>query len=246
MQHRTDHSPLRYAFCIECSMRSGVPNDHGPADLQICSSHVPVRPISANSPGLNSGGGSKKGMAREWFLIRNRWFQRCTKCRARSRAGWPTTCMETSCLKGRGLVSVRVWVRASLSADVPWHPRDLRPVVHVFVRLVERVEVEHAGIAVVLARPDVLRAIGSRVRIVDEDVLRSIPSDLHLSTGETVAIPSEYVPAKAMIQSTHECNGLIDDTEFLMLDLMSISREDVTRSTTHMRPVEGTSLEVRR
>ena len=64
-------------------------------------------------------------------------------------------------------MSVRVWVRASLSADVPWHPRDLRPVVHVFVRLVERVEVEHAGVAVVLAGPDVLGAIGPRVGIVD-------------------------------------------------------------------------------
>ena len=182
MQHRTDHSPLRYAFCIECSMRSGVPNDHGPADLQICSSHVPVRPISANSPGLNSGGGSKKGMAREWFLIRNRWFQRCTKCRARSRAGCPTTCIETSCLT-EVLVSVRVWVRASLRAGVPWHPRNLRPVIHVFVRLVERVEVEHAGVAVVLAGPDVLGAIGSRVGIVDQDVLRSIPPDHGLSTA---------------------------------------------------------------
>ena len=79
-------------------------------------------------------------------------------------------------------MSVRVWALASLSADVPWHPRDLRPVVHVFVRLVERVEVEHAGVAVVLARPDVLGAIGSGVGIVDEDVLRSIPSDLDLST----------------------------------------------------------------
>lgn len=64
---RDIHSPFKYAFWMECSIRSGVPMDQGPAERQICSSHVPVRPISASSPGLNSGGGSKNGMVREWF-----------------------------------------------------------------------------------------------------------------------------------------------------------------------------------
>ena len=68
--------PLRYAFWMDCSIRSGVPIDHGPAERQIWSSHVPVRPMCASSPGLNSGGGNKKGIARVWFLIRRRWFHR--------------------------------------------------------------------------------------------------------------------------------------------------------------------------
>ena len=49
-----------------------------------------------------------------------------------------------------------------------------------------------------------------------------------------------------MIQTPHERNSLVDDTKFLVLDSMSISCEDVKRSTTHVRPVEGTGLEVRR
>ena len=78
---------------------------------------------------------------------------------------------------------------AFILLDPPWHPGYLRPIIHVFMRLVERMEVLHAGVAVVFAGPDVLGAIGSRVRIIDEDVLRSIPSDLDLST---VAKQSQY------------------------------------------------------
>lgn len=56
---------LRYAFWIECSIRMGVPSDHGPAERQICSSQVPVKPISVSSPGLNSEGGRRNGMVLE-------------------------------------------------------------------------------------------------------------------------------------------------------------------------------------
>ncbi len=226
---------------MECSMRSGVPIDHGPADLQICNSHVPVRPISDNSPGLNSGGGSKNGMAREWFLIRSRWFQRCTKCRARSRAGCPTICMETSCLI---FACERVCVPNHI-VDVPWHPWDLRPVVHVFMRLVERMEVEHARVAIVLARPNVLGAIRSWVGIIDKDMLRGIPSGHELSMVHARRTGRD-IPAKAMIQPAHECDSLVNDTKLLMLHGMSTPLPLSYGGTTHMGPVESTSLEMRR
>ena len=47
-----------------------------------------------------------------------------------------------------------------------------------------------------------------------------------------------------MIQSTHERDSLVDDTKFLVLDPMSILCEAAKRSATHVRPVEGTGLEV--
>lgn len=59
--------PAMYASWIECSVRFGVPSDHGPAERQICISQVPVRPMTSNSPGLNSGGGNKKGISLVWF-----------------------------------------------------------------------------------------------------------------------------------------------------------------------------------
>jgi hypothetical protein len=61
---------LRYAFCIEFSILPGVPSDHGPAERHICNSQVPVNPNCVSSPGLNSGGGNKKGMTRVWFCKR--------------------------------------------------------------------------------------------------------------------------------------------------------------------------------
>ena len=60
--------PAMYAFWMECSTRSGVPSDHGPAERQTCISQVPRRPMASSSPGLNSGGGSKNGMSLVWFF----------------------------------------------------------------------------------------------------------------------------------------------------------------------------------
>ena len=46
---------------------SGVPNDQGTADLTICISQVPVTPIEFSLLGLNSVGGKRYGIVREWF-----------------------------------------------------------------------------------------------------------------------------------------------------------------------------------
>lgn len=54
--------PAMYASWMECSVRFGVPRDHGPAERQICISQVPVRPMVSSSPGLNSAGGNKNGI----------------------------------------------------------------------------------------------------------------------------------------------------------------------------------------
>jgi len=74
--------PAMYAFWMECSIRFGVPSDHGPAERQICISQVPVRPKASNSPGLNSGGGNKNGMSLVWFYAKEDFVIRHLRYRA--------------------------------------------------------------------------------------------------------------------------------------------------------------------
>lgn len=97
-------------------------------------------------------------------------------------------------------------------ADAPWLTRDLAAVVHVLLGLVERVEVEHALVRVVLARPDLrlgrlviahllaVDAVLERVGpVVGQDVTRRVP------------------PAEAQVEAAHEADGLVDDAHLLVL-----------------------------
>ncbi len=106
-------------------------------------------------------------------------------------------------------------------------------------------EVEHARVAIVLAGPNVLGAIRSGVWIIDKDVLRGIPP------GHNISLVCDRktgldVPAKAMIQPAHECDSLVNDTKLLMLHGRSTPLPLLYGGTTHMGPVESTSLEMRR
>lgn len=79
---------------------------------------------------------------------------------------------------------------------VPWHPRDLGPVIHVFVRLVEVVEVKHTRVAIVLARPYIFSTVGTGFRVVYKNVLRGIPSVrlfrvTHGNKSKGLVLPSE-------------------------------------------------------
>lgn len=67
------------------------------------------------------------------------------KCRARSRAGWPTTCTPTSCL-------YRVnFFHPYFCKYIPRHSRNFGTVVHVLFRFVKSVEIQDPRITVVLS-----------------------------------------------------------------------------------------------
>lgn len=68
-----------------------------------------------------------------------------TKCRARSRAGGPTTCIPTSCLTEISFLNFH------FRKYIPRHPWNFGAVVHVLFRSVKSVEIQYPWIAVVLS-----------------------------------------------------------------------------------------------
>lgn len=101
---------------------------------------------------------------------------------------------------------------AERGGNAPRLPRHLLAVVHVLLGLVERVEVEHALVRVVLARPDLAlcRLLVAHVLAVDAVLERVGPV-----VGQDVAwrVP----PAEAQVEAAHEADRLVDDAHLLVL-----------------------------
>lgn len=94
-----------------------------------------------------------------------------------------------------------------------------------------------------LTGPNVIRPFGIMIRIIDEYMLRGIPSDTQFNR-RLERLYKRHVPPETCIHPTHESNGLINDAQLLMLD-MDIERPSFQRiSVTYMCPVKGTSLKM--
>lgn len=87
-------------------------------------------------------------------------------------------------------------------------------------------EVKDSWIAIVLAYPD-LSALRTVLYLVNKGVLRGIP------------------PSKTHVDASHECDGFIDDTHFLVLKTWSIGRLVVQVNCSHVGPVESARRKVR-
>ena len=96
--------------------------------------------------------------------------------------------------------------------DAPRLTRDLAAVVHVLLGLVERVEVEHALVRVVLARPDLRlgRLVVAHLLAVDAVLERVGPI-----VGQDVA--RRVPPPEAQVEAAHEADRLVDDAHLLVL-----------------------------
>ena len=90
---------------------------------------------------------------------------------------------------------------------MPWHPWYLGTIVHLFIRLIQCIEVLHSGIGVILARPQLtvisvlghVRDLEARQLVVDHCMLWCVPS------------------TKTEIDATNESDHVIHDTDLLMV-----------------------------
>ena len=112
-----------------------------------------------------------------------------------------------------------------VALNLPGHTRNLGPIVHILLWSVESMEVKNSWIAVVLAYPD-LTALRAILSFVNKGVLRGIP------------------PSKTHVEASHECNGFVDDTHFLVLKTWSIGGLVVQVNCSHVGPVESAGREV--
>ena len=131
---------------------------------------------------------------------------------------------------------------------VPRHPRDPAPVIHILLGFIQSVEVSDPTVAIILAcdvycltnsecvtkirgltRPDLLASFEiQRIGVIDENVLWCVP------------------PAETHIEPTHERDGLVDNTQFLMLTKKTVRRcaRDGPGGMSYVGPVECSCLEV--
>lgn len=141
-----------------------------------------------------------------------------------SRAGCPTNCIDTSCLK---IINVGLF---EWKIHKPWHPRNLRTVVHVFERFVQGVEILNPRITVILPCMPIQHAIAlskTTKAYLAKSALGDRPyrQQVHVVGYPTCQGVMKFrspnqrcvLPAEAKIKPTHERNGLINDTEFLVL-----------------------------
>src|SRR5258706_2463225 len=112
-----------------------------------------------------------------------------------------------------------------VALNIPGHTCHLGPIVHILLWSVESMEVKNSWIAVVLAYPD-LSALRAVLSFVNKGVLRGIP------------------PSKTHVEASHECNGFVDDTHFLVLRKWSIGRLMAQVSRSHVGPVESAGRKV--
>lgn len=154
----------------------------------------------------------------------------------------------------------------------PRLPRHFGPIIHVLLRFVERVEIQHALVAIILARPDLrtlARLLVGRVgqlgvvddvgSVVDEDVAGRVPStkvgrvSAHAEKWSQTTEEGGNSPTEAEIEPSHEANRLVHDTHLLVLQGARVTsqwraprRTDAERETTYVRPQQGARGRVRR
>lgn len=114
-----------------------------------------------------------------------------------------------------------------VTLNIPGHTRNLGPIVHILLWSVESMEVKNSWIAVVLAYPD-LSALRTILDLVNKGVLWGIP------------------PSKTHVDASHECDGFVDDTHFLVLKTWLIGLLVVQANCSHVGPVESARRKVRR
>lgn len=115
-----------------------------------------------------------------------------------------------SCLS-RFWSSEAVRVKRKGTRDSPRLPRYFSSIVHVLLGFVEGVEIDDTLVAVILSGPDL-----SLVGVVSIDVLWILRKDNVRSVIDhdvSGSIPS----SEAQVESSHEADGLVDDTHFLVL-----------------------------
>ena len=78
-----------------------------------------------------------------------------------------------------------------------------------------------------LTRPNFFAGIEvQRIRIIDKNMLRGVP------------------PTETHVESTHKCDGLIDNTHFLMLPRAVRSWGGELKGVSYVSPIESPGLEV--